>query len=309
MVADIHRRNPSVLARDAPTYDGRRDDGASIRVALACRGAARWPESRGGAARDRIFRSIRSRNCFAVITVYATSVGTTWSGRRVACVGVPQLDRRKAASVLPSRSASAASQRLLRQCFVSVLLSGVPDVMTETPRNERGDPELLFKHCTLCATRISAFILNQCPRHGADAFWGRSPWRPSALGRRVFHLFVPKVRPNTHLRSLSTRLSNATSPTASRPWQRFVPPSRIVSGKPIILLFRRDATIAARRVLNVPVCAFPFISRSNAPRYSSCLSLALSRRRNRAVVVLAGQPRYQPSGHARRSPPIGYSRN
>ncbi len=139
----------------------------------------------------------------AIMTSYATSAGTTWPGDASLAPVFAELNRRKAAAFFHLGRVGSS------QLCCGNVVSGVPDVMAETPHEmTRAIMSLLFNG-TLSRNPDIRFIFTNA---GGE-----------------FDRLVPKGA-EYELKKLFYEVSNATSPTSLAAVTALVPPSQIVFG-------------------------------------------------------------------------------
>jgi 6-methylsalicylate decarboxylase len=157
----------------------------------------------------------------AIMTSYATSTGTTWPGDASLAPVLAELNRRKAVTFF--HLGRLGSSQL---CCANVV-SGVPDIMAETPHDmTRAIMSLLFNG-TLSRNPDIRFIFTN-----AGGTVPMLSGRISAATKRLgadFDRLVPKGA-EYELKKLAYEVSNATSPASLAAVAALVPPSQIVFG-------------------------------------------------------------------------------
>jgi 6-methylsalicylate decarboxylase len=157
----------------------------------------------------------------AIMTSYATSAGTTWPGDASLAPVFAELNRRKAAAFF--HLGRVGSPQL---CCGNVV-SGVPDVMVETPHEmTRAIMSLLFNG-TLSRNPDIRFIFTNAGGT-VPMLSGRIAAATKRLGDE-FDRLVPKGA-EYELERLFYEVSNATSPASLAAVAALVPPSQIVFG-------------------------------------------------------------------------------
>jgi predicted TIM-barrel fold metal-dependent hydrolase len=157
----------------------------------------------------------------AIMTSYGTSAGTTWPGDASLAPVFAELNRRKAAAFF--HLGRVGSSQLCRGNVVS----GVPDVMAETPHEmTRAIMSLLFSG-TLSRNPDIRFIFTNAGGT-VPMLSGRIAAATKRLGAE-FDRLVPKGA-EYELKKLIYEVSNATSPTSLAAVAALVSPSQIVFG-------------------------------------------------------------------------------
>jgi predicted TIM-barrel fold metal-dependent hydrolase len=157
----------------------------------------------------------------AIMTNYATPAGTTWPGDASLAPVFAELNRRKAAAFFHLGRVGSS------QLCCANIISGVPDVMAETPHDmTRAIMSLLFNG-TLSRNGDIRFIFTN-----AGGTVPMLSGRIAAATKRLGTEFE-KVVPNGaeyELKKLVYEVSNATSPTSLAAVAALVPSSQIVLG-------------------------------------------------------------------------------
>jgi len=157
----------------------------------------------------------------AIMTSYATSAGTTWPGDASLAPVFAELNRRKAAAFFHLGRVGSS------QLCCGNVVSGVPDVMAETPHEmTRAIMSLLFNG-TLSRNPDIRFIFTNAGGT-VPMLSGRIAAATKRLGAE-FDRLVPKGA-EYELKRLIYEVSNATSPTSLAAVAALVPPSQIVFG-------------------------------------------------------------------------------
>jgi predicted TIM-barrel fold metal-dependent hydrolase len=157
----------------------------------------------------------------AIMTSYATSAGTTWPGDASLAPVFAEMNRRKAAAFFHLGRVGSS-----QPCCGNVV-SGVPDVMAETPHDmTRAIMSLLFNG-TLSRNPDIRFIFTNAGGT-VPMLAGRIAVATKRLGAE-FEKLVPKGA-EYELKKLIYEVSNATSPTSLAAVAALVPPSQIVFG-------------------------------------------------------------------------------
>jgi len=157
----------------------------------------------------------------AIMTSYATSAGTTWPGDASLAPVFAELNRRKAAAFFHLGRVGSS------QLCCGNVVSGVPDVMAETPHDmTRAIMSLLFNG-TLSRNPDIRFIFTNAGGT-VPMLSGRIAVATKRLGAE-FEKLVPNGA-EYELKKLIYEVSNATSPTSLAAVAALVPPSRIVFG-------------------------------------------------------------------------------
>jgi predicted TIM-barrel fold metal-dependent hydrolase len=157
----------------------------------------------------------------AIMTSYATTAGTTWPGDASLAPVFAELNRRKTAAFFHLGRVGSA------QLCCGNVVSGVPDVMAETPHEmTRAIMSLLFSG-TLSRNPDIRFIFTNAGGT-VPMLSGRIAAATKRLGAE-FDRLVPKGA-EYELKRLFYELSNATSPASLAAVAAFVPPSQIVFG-------------------------------------------------------------------------------
>lgn len=152
----------------------------------------------------------------AIMTSYATTAGTTWPGDASLAPVFAELNRRKALAFFHLGRLSSGN-----------VVSGVPDVMAETPHEmTRAIMSLLFNG-TLSRNPDIRFIFTNAGGT-VPMLSGRIAAATKRLGAE-FDRLVPKGS-EYELKRLFYEVSNATSPASLAAVAAFVPPSQIVFG-------------------------------------------------------------------------------
>ena len=152
----------------------------------------------------------------AIMTSYATTAGTTWPGDASLAPVFAELNRRKALAFFHLGRVSSGN-----------VVSGVPDVMAETPHEmTRAIMSLLFNG-TLSRNPDIRFIFTNAGGT-VPMLSGRIAAATKRLGAE-FDRLVPKGS-EYELKRLFYEVSNATSPASLAAVAAFVPPSQIVFG-------------------------------------------------------------------------------
>jgi 6-methylsalicylate decarboxylase len=170
----------------------------------------------------------------AFMTSYATPAGTTWPGDASLAPVFAELNRRKAAAFCHLGRLGSS------QLCCGNVVSGVPDVMAETPHEmTRAIMSLLFNG-TLSRNPDIRFIFTNAGGT-VPILSGRISAATKRLGAE-FDRLVPKGA-EYELERLIYEVSNATSPTSLAAVTALVPPSQIVFGtdSPFVPI---EATIA-----------------------------------------------------------------
>jgi predicted TIM-barrel fold metal-dependent hydrolase len=157
----------------------------------------------------------------AIMTSYATSAGTTWPGDASLAPVFAELNRRKAAAFFHLGRVGSS------QLCCGNVVSGVPDVMAETPHEmTRAIMSLLFNG-TLSRNPDIRFIFTNAGGT-VPMISGRIAAATKRLGAE-FDRLVPKGA-EYELKKLIYEVSNAISPTSLAAVAALVPPSQIVFG-------------------------------------------------------------------------------
>jgi 6-methylsalicylate decarboxylase len=157
----------------------------------------------------------------AIMTSYATSAGTTWPGDAPLAPIFAELNRRKAAAFFHLGRVGSS------QLCCGNVVSGVPDVMAETPHDmTRAVMSLLFNG-TLSRNPDIRFIFTNAGGT-VPMLAGRIAAAAKRLGAE-FEKLVPNGA-EYELKKLIYEVSNATSPTSLAAVAALVPPSQIVFG-------------------------------------------------------------------------------
>jgi 6-methylsalicylate decarboxylase len=157
----------------------------------------------------------------AIMTSYATSAGTTWPGDVSLAPVFAELNRRKAAAFFHLGRVGSS------QLCCGNVVSGVPDVMAETPHEmTRAIMSLLFNG-TLSRNPDIRFIFTNAGGT-VPMLSGRIAAATKRLGAE-FDKLVPKGA-EYELKKLVYEVSNATSPTSLAAVAALVPASQIVFG-------------------------------------------------------------------------------
>jgi len=157
----------------------------------------------------------------AIMTSYATSAGTTWPGDASLAPVFAELNRRKAAAFFHLGRVGSS------QLCCGNVVSGVPDVMAETPHEmTRAIMSLLFNG-TLSRNPDIRFIFTNAGGT-VPMLSGRIAAATKRLGAE-FDRLVPKGA-EYELKKLIYEVSNATSPTSLAAVAALVAPSQIVFG-------------------------------------------------------------------------------
>jgi predicted TIM-barrel fold metal-dependent hydrolase len=157
----------------------------------------------------------------AIMTSYATSAGTTWPGDASLAPVFAELNRRKAAAFFHLGRVGSS------QLCCGNVVSGVPDVMAETPHEmTRAIMSLLFNG-TLSRNPDIRFIFTNAGGT-VPMLSGRIAAATKRLGDE-FDRLVPKGA-EYELKKLIYEVSNATSPTSLAAVSALVPQSQIVFG-------------------------------------------------------------------------------
>jgi predicted TIM-barrel fold metal-dependent hydrolase len=152
----------------------------------------------------------------AIMTSCATTAGTTWPGDASLAPVFAELNRRKALAFFHLGRVSSGN-----------VVSGVPDVMAETPHEmTRAIMSLLFNG-TLSRNPDIRFIFTNAGGT-VPMLSGRIAAATKRLGAE-FDRLVPKGS-EYELKRLFYEVSNATSPASLAAVAAFVPPSQIVFG-------------------------------------------------------------------------------
>jgi 6-methylsalicylate decarboxylase len=155
------------------------------------------------------------------MTSYATSAGTTWPGDASLAPVFAELNRRKAVAFFHLGRVGSS------QLCCGNVVSGVPDVMAETPHEmTRAIMSLLFNG-TLSRNPDIRFIFTNAGGT-VPMLSGRIALATKRLGAE-FERLVPKGA-EYELEKLIYEVSNATSPTSLAAVAALVPPSQIVFG-------------------------------------------------------------------------------
>jgi predicted TIM-barrel fold metal-dependent hydrolase len=157
----------------------------------------------------------------AIMTSYATSAGTTWPGDASLAPVFAELNRRRAAAFFHLGRVGSS------QLCCGNVVSGVPDVMAETPHEmTRAIMSLLFNG-TLSRNPDIRFIFTNAGGT-VPMLAGRIAAASKRLGAE-FDRLVPKGA-EYELKKLFYEVSNATSPASLAAVAALVPPSQIVFG-------------------------------------------------------------------------------
>jgi predicted TIM-barrel fold metal-dependent hydrolase len=157
----------------------------------------------------------------AIMTSYATSAGTMWPGDASLAPVFAELNRRKAPAFFHLGRVGSS------QLCCGNVVSGVPDVMVETPHEmTRAIMSLLFNG-TLSRNPDIRFIFTNAGGT-VPMLSGRIAAATKRLGAE-FDGLVPKGA-EYELKKLVYEVSNATSPTSLAAVAALVPPSQIVFG-------------------------------------------------------------------------------
>jgi len=157
----------------------------------------------------------------AIMTSYATPTGTTWPGDASLAPVFAELNRRKAAAFFHLGRVGSS------QLCCGNVVSGVPDVMAETPHEmTRAIMSLLFNG-TLSRNPDIRFIFTNAGGT-VPMLAGRIAVATKRLGAE-FEKLVPKGA-EYELKKLIYEVSNASSPTSLAAVSALVPPSQIVFG-------------------------------------------------------------------------------
>ena len=157
----------------------------------------------------------------AIMTSYATAAGATWPGDPSLAPVFAELNRRKAAAFFHLGRVGSS------QLCCGNVVSGVPDVMAETPHEmTRAIMSLLFNG-TLSRNPDIRFIFTNAGGT-VPMLSGRIAAATKRLGAE-FDRLVPKGA-EYELKKLIYEVSNATSPTSLAAVAALVPPSQIVFG-------------------------------------------------------------------------------
>src|SRR5499427_5920084 len=157
----------------------------------------------------------------AIMTSYATSAGATWPGDPSLAPVFAELNRRKAAAFFHLGRVGSS------QLCCGNVVSGVPDVMAETPHEmTRAIMSLLFNG-TLSRNPDIRFIFTNAGGT-VPMLSGRIAVATKRLGAE-FDRLVPKGA-EYELKKLIYEVSNATSPASLAAVAALVPPSQIVFG-------------------------------------------------------------------------------
>jgi predicted TIM-barrel fold metal-dependent hydrolase len=157
----------------------------------------------------------------AIMTSYASPAGTTWPGDASLAPVFAELNRRKAAAFFHLGRVGSS------QPCCGNAVSGVPDVMVETPHEmTRAVMSLLFNG-TLSRNGDIRFIFTNAGGT-VPMLAGRIAAATERLGAE-FHRLVPKGA-EYELKKVFYEVSNATSPASLAAVAELAPPSQIVFG-------------------------------------------------------------------------------
>src|SRR3984893_18306102 len=157
----------------------------------------------------------------AVMTSYATSAGTTWPGDASLAPVFAELNRRRAAAFFHLGRVGSS------QLCCGNVVSGVPDVMAETPHEmTRAIMSLLFNG-TLSRNPDIRFIFTNAGGT-VPMLAGRIAAASKRLGAE-FDWLVPKGV-EYELKKLIYEVSNATAPTSLADLAALAPPTAVVFG-------------------------------------------------------------------------------